>query len=192
VSATRAAPRSEADLGDIEQAVSTIVTWATRNDVHQEIMRQAKCALPRGSVWLLAQLARSEPIRLSELATTLGVDKSTLTPQAQRLERAGLIAREQDPNDRRAALLLVTRTGRGLLARLHGTRRAMFEELLADWSERDRAQAAKILTRLAGLLDSSTEATSAWPRRGVSPSREPAGQSGPSPGGAVVPVRPAQ
>jgi DNA-binding MarR family transcriptional regulator len=142
-------------VGDIAQAVSTIVAWATRNDVQQDIMRRAKCALPRGHVWLLARLAKSEPIRLSDLALALGVDKSTLTPQAQRLECDGLIARDPDPCDRRAALLRVTQAGRRVLSRLHSTRGATFDELLGDWSERDRAQAAEILNRLAERLDSN-------------------------------------
>ena len=141
---------------DIEQAVTAIVIWFTRNDVQHETMRRARCGVPPGSAWLLACMAKSEPVRLSDLAAALGVDNSTLTPQTQRLEREGLIAREPDPTDGRAALLRLTRSGRDLLARLHGTRRAMFAELLAGWSERDRAKAAKVLSRLAERLDSST------------------------------------
>jgi DNA-binding MarR family transcriptional regulator len=141
------------DASAIQDAISTIVAWSTRNDVYQETMRRARCDLPQGPVWLLARLARSEPIRLSEVATAFGVDKSTITPQAQRLEREGLIARKPDPRDRRAALLHVTRTGHAALSRLHKTRASMFEEILADWPERERAQAVKVLTRLAGQLD---------------------------------------
>jgi DNA-binding MarR family transcriptional regulator len=140
--------------GEIQEAISTIVAWSTRNDVYQETMRRARCDLPQGSVWLLARLSKSEPIRLSELASALGVDKSTLTPQAQRLERAGLVARTADPRDRRAAPLHVTRRGHATLARLNRTRAVMFDEILAGWSERDRKQAEKVLTRLAGQLDS--------------------------------------
>lgn len=147
--------RSSLDVGDIAQAITLIVAWAARNDVQQDTMRRARCRLPRGHVWLLARLASSEPIRLSDLATSLGVDQSTLTPQAQRLECEGLIAREPDPRDRRAALLRVTQAGQRLLSRLHSTRRATFDALLADWSEPDRAQAAEVLNRLAERLDGS-------------------------------------
>jgi DNA-binding MarR family transcriptional regulator len=147
--------RSSLDVGDIAQAITLIVAWATRNDVQQDTMRRAKCRLPRGHVWLLARLASSEPIRLSDVATSLGVDQSTLTPQARRLECDGLIAREPDPHDGRAALLRVTQAGQRLLSRLHCTRRETFDALLADWSEPDRAQAAEILNRLAERLDAS-------------------------------------
>lgn len=144
-------PRRDAD--EIQDAISTIVAWSTRNDVYQETMRRARCDLPQGPVWLLARLARSGPCRLGEVAIGFGVDKSTLTPQAQRLEREGLIARKVDPCDRRAALLQVTRAGHAALTRLHKTRAAMFDEILAGWPQRERTQAVKVLTRLAGQLD---------------------------------------
>jgi DNA-binding MarR family transcriptional regulator len=141
---------------EIERAVSEIVFWSVRNDVQQETMRRAKCRLPRGTVWLLARMAKSEPVRLSDLSNSLGVDNSTLTPQAQRLEREGFIVREQDPADGRAALLRVTRTGRALLGRLHRTRCAMFDEVLGDWPDRERARAAAVLSSLARTLEAST------------------------------------
>lgn len=145
--------QSWSQVGDIERAVSAIVSWYSRNDVQQETMSTARCPLPPGSVWLLARMAQSEPVRLSDLAQALSVDKSTLTPQAQRLEREGLVARGPDPSDRRAALLRLTRVGRAVLARLHVTRRAIFAERLADWSDRDLAQAATMLSRLAECLE---------------------------------------
>ena len=159
--------RSSLDVGDIAQAITLIVAWATRNDVQQDTMRRARCRLPRGQVWLLARLASSEPTRLSDLAMSLGVDQSTLTPQAKRLQCDGLIAREPDPRDRRASLLRVTRAGQRLLCRLHSARRATFEALLEDWPETDRAEAAEILNRLAERLDVS------WQRSLVARTVEP-------------------
>jgi DNA-binding MarR family transcriptional regulator len=142
------------DAGEIQEAISTIVAWSTRNDVYRETMRGAKCRLAQGPVSLLSRLARSQPMRLSQLAAVLGVDKSTLTPPTQRLERDGLIVRKPDPGDRRAALLHVTRRGHATLSRLHTARAVMFDEILSEWSERDRRQAVKVLTHLALQLDS--------------------------------------
>lgn len=154
----RRAAATTSDVGQVEQAVSLIVRWATRNDVQQETMRRARCDLPRGHVWLLARVELCGPARLSDLAVALGVDNSTLTPQAKRLERDGLIVRSADPRDHRAALLRVTRAGRGLLARLRRSRRAILSDLLADWPANERAQVAKQLTRLAQALDHIHEA----------------------------------
>jgi DNA-binding MarR family transcriptional regulator len=148
--------RAAADIAAIEQAVSRIVMWATRNDVQQELMRRARCDLPRGHIWLLGRLERCGPARLGDLAAAMGVDNSTLTPQVQRLERDGYAVRRQDPQDRRAALLRITRSGRGLLARLHSSRRTMLAELLGDWPPTARTQAAESLSLLTELLDMGT------------------------------------
>lgn len=155
--AKRSTPGPDTDIGQIEQAFSQIVTWATRNDVHQTMMRRAKCELPRGHIWLLGRLDSCGAARLSDLAVSLGVDNSTLTPQAKRLERDGLIVRQADPDDGRASLLRITRSGKSLLTRLHATRRAMFAELLADWPASTRGQAARLFSDLAALMEASIE-----------------------------------
>jgi DNA-binding MarR family transcriptional regulator len=82
----------------------------------------------------------------------LGIDNSTITPQAQKLERAGLITREPDPKDRRVAVLAITEAGRQLLERLHLSRREMLLEKLRDWTPSDRAAVAAALSRLASSL----------------------------------------
>jgi DNA-binding MarR family transcriptional regulator len=148
------------DVGEIQHAVSTIVAWSMRHDIYQETRRRAKFDLPLGSAWLLSLLAKSEPMRLSEVALALGVDNSTLTPQVQRLERDGLIVRKIDPRDRRAALLQVTRLGRSALARLYKTRADMFDEILCAWPAGERAEAAALLGRLASDLEGWTPSRS--------------------------------
>lgn len=146
----------DSDLGRLEQALSRVVTWSTRNDVQTETMRRARCELPRGHLWLLSRLDRCGTARLSDLAVSLGVDKSTLAPQAKRLLLDGLITRAADPNDRRAAQLRITRRGRIVLTRLHTTRRTMLSELLTDWSPADQTRIADLLTEFADTLDRAT------------------------------------
>ena len=149
---------AESDIGRIEQALTVIVSWANRHDVQQETMRRARCDLPRGHVWLLWRLSQGGA-RLSDLAQSAGVDKSTLTPQAGRLLREGLVARRADPADRRAAILHVTAAGRELLAQLQSTRRVMLGELLADWPADEQADVAAMLTKFAAVLDASRPVT---------------------------------
>jgi len=146
---------AESDIARIERAFVRISARSVRNDVHQRMMRRADCELPRGHIWLLGRLDDDGPARLSDLATALGVDNSTLTPQAQRLEREGLIARDPDPWDSRARLLRVTPAGEELLARLHANLREVFADLLDDWSDAKRATAADILSEFASRMEAS-------------------------------------
>jgi DNA-binding MarR family transcriptional regulator len=136
----------------IEVAFSAIIAWAGRQDVHQEMMRRARCDLPPGHAWLLARLNSCGPLRIGALAVALGIDNSTITPQIQRLEREGLIARKADPRDRRAALVEITYPGKQLLTRLQNSRRAMLNEKLRDWPLGDRESVAAVVSRLASAL----------------------------------------
>ena len=95
-------------------------------------MRQARCDLPRRHLWMLSRLDGRGEARLSDLAISIGVDASSLTPRAQRLEREGFIVREADPTDGRASLLRMTRAGKALLSRVHSTRRTLYAELLSS------------------------------------------------------------
>jgi DNA-binding MarR family transcriptional regulator len=123
-----------------------------RHETQDEAQRRARLGLPRGYAGLLNRLATGGPLRVGELATVLGVDNSTLTPQAQRLERAGLIEREPDPKDGRAAVLKITAAGKQLLNQVHHSRQARLAELLSDLPEADREAAAAALARLASAL----------------------------------------
>jgi DNA-binding MarR family transcriptional regulator len=140
-------------VADMERALEDIVTWLVRNDVSREAMRRAQVDLPRGHAGLLVRLNKAGPLRLGDLARVLGVDSSTVTPQAQRLERFGFVKRTRDPRDGRAVLLTVTRAGRALLDSMRLSRRALLAERLRGWSEEERAQAAAILSRVADDLN---------------------------------------
>jgi DNA-binding MarR family transcriptional regulator len=61
---------------------------------------------------LLGYLA--EPMRMGEVAETLGCLRSSVTALVDRLEAAGLVRREVDPDDRRAKRLALTEKGLGV------------------------------------------------------------------------------
>ncbi|WP_269664835.1 MarR family winged helix-turn-helix transcriptional regulator [Streptacidiphilus rugosus] len=52
------------------------------------------------------------PVRMSELAGRLLMDKPYTTVVVDDLERRGLVVREADPSDRRAKVVTLTETGR--------------------------------------------------------------------------------
>ena len=136
----------------LELALSAIISWASRQDVREETMRRARCSLPPAHAWLLARVSSCGPIRIGALALALGLDNSTITPQLQRLEREGLISRQPDPGDRRAALVEITRSGERVLARLQSSRQALLHEKLRDWPIADRETVAALVGRLASAL----------------------------------------
>jgi DNA-binding MarR family transcriptional regulator len=105
---------------------------------------------------LLRVVARApEPQRQTALAAALDVVPRSITSLVDDLERAGLVAREADPTDRRATLVTVTDRGRAVLAEADLRRRAHGEELLARLDPGERAELLRLLHR---LVDDGDEA----------------------------------
>jgi DNA-binding MarR family transcriptional regulator len=66
---------------------------------------------------VLAQIGRSEPIAVGNLAEALVMDSGALAHTLRPLERDGLVAVEIDHDDRRNRRITLTRSGRDRLAR---------------------------------------------------------------------------
>ena len=65
---------------------------------------------------ILAQLGRSEPVTVGQLAEALVMDAGALAHTLKPLERERLVAVTVDPSDRRNRLIKLTRQGRTRLA----------------------------------------------------------------------------
>tara|TARA_R110002110_G_scaffold68580_4_gene185543 strand:+ start:3188 stop:3637 length:450 start_codon:yes stop_codon:yes gene_type:complete len=71
--------------------------------------------LTNGQYSLLVSLNRPHPPRISDVATLLAMDRTTLTANLKPLERRGLLTISADPKDKRGRLLHLTDAGRDLL-----------------------------------------------------------------------------
>ncbi|MFJ8492896.1 MarR family winged helix-turn-helix transcriptional regulator [Streptomyces sp. NPDC094038] len=98
------------------------------------------------SYTLLGHLEERGGCRATDLAAHYALDKSTVSRQVAALERAGLVERRLDPEDHRVQVLHLTEAGEEILAQVTRSRRAAFQERLADWPEAD-------LVRFAGYLE---------------------------------------
>jgi DNA-binding MarR family transcriptional regulator len=65
---------------------------------------------------VLSALDKSPGLTQGELGKTLGLDKTTLMSQLDRLERRGLVVRHSDPRDRRLRIPRITEAGETLRA----------------------------------------------------------------------------
>jgi DNA-binding MarR family transcriptional regulator len=101
---------------------------------------------------LAKQLLGCDAMRVSDLATSVELDTSTVSRQIKQLEDKGIVERTPDPADGRASLVRLSDAGRDIV--LAGFRRR-FERIksaLEPWSETDRASLQTLLTRLAADL----------------------------------------
>jgi len=77
-----------------------------------------------------------------------------VTHLVDRLEQKGFVTRADDPADRRAYVLEVTRAGGALVDELHAMRLRSLEAVLGRMSAGDRA---RVVRGLEALVDASTE-----------------------------------
>ena len=94
-------------------------------------------------------------ISAGALAAELRVHPSTLTGVIQRLIGQRLLARADDPTDRRRAVLRLTARGTRVNTVRLGTVEAAITDALAGVSDRDRAATRRVLERLAAHLGTS-------------------------------------
>lgn len=92
---------------------------------------------------VLVTIATRGPQNLSEIAAELGVHASNATRTCDKLMNAGLIARSEDPADRRFVHLTLTREGIALVDRVIGHRRAALADVLTAMEPDDRAAATE-------------------------------------------------
>jgi DNA-binding MarR family transcriptional regulator len=104
--------------------------------------------IDRMALMVLGTLAHCGPSRLTTVAERIGQDPSTVSRQVADLEKAGLLVRETDPEDRRAMRLKATTDGQQLLDRLSRGRRKRVERLLSDWHPDDIVTLGRLLAQL--------------------------------------------
>jgi DNA-binding MarR family transcriptional regulator len=100
---------------------------------------------------VLATLRRSGPpfrLRPTDLTNAMMLTSSGTTKRLDRLEAAGLIAREPDPGDRRGTLISLTDAGRARIDAVTEAHMANEARLLAALSPAEREQLADLLRKL--------------------------------------------
>jgi DNA-binding MarR family transcriptional regulator len=100
---------------------------------------------------VLATLRRTGPpfrLRPTDLTDALMLTSSGTTKRLDRLEAAGLIAREPDPADRRGTLISLTAAGRERIDAVTGAHLANEDRLLSILSAQEREQLATLLRKL--------------------------------------------
>jgi DNA-binding MarR family transcriptional regulator len=98
---------------------------------------------------LEALAAASAPLTIGEIAEAVSVDQ----PRASRLVAQGvdheLVRREIDPEDARRTRVALTERGRRIIQDFTGDRRQAVDAALAEFTEAERADLARLLTKLA-------------------------------------------
>ena len=122
-------------------------TQLIERQVRSRLREQFSTTLPRFD--LLAQLERHrEGLKMNELSRLLMVTGGNVTAIVDQLEKEGLVERLDEPADRRAFRIRLTRAGErgfGEMARAH---EEWVVELLAGLSRREHEELLKLLAKV--------------------------------------------
>lgn len=105
---------------------------------------------------VLRSLGSTDGMRISDLASNQEMTQPGMTQLVTRMARAGLVAREADPADRRAVRVVATPTGRRLFEERDASRVALFSALyerLEAEEKRRLHDALPVLVRLMELKE---------------------------------------
>lgn len=107
--------------------------------------------LPHGSrgYQVLAAAVHDAPPTQAALATRLGIDRTVMTYLLDDLVDQGLVAREQDPTDRRARRVVATDRGRAVVDDLDARVRTAEDELLSALAPAERGTLRHLLHHAA-------------------------------------------
>lgn len=96
---------------------------------------------------------RLGPIGISDVATMLHSDVSTVSRQVSGLVSHGLLGKAPDPNDGRATLVSLTDAGRDALDDVQASRGEWFQGLLDGWHADEAHAFTNQMQRLGDALD---------------------------------------
>jgi len=116
----------------------------------------AKLELKDTDLDCLDLIWRHGPLSPSALARLAGLHPATLTGILDRLQKGGWIARDRDPDDRRAVSLRALRDRSGELLGHYAGMNVAVEQICADYTEAELELIAGFLRRTTGAGKSAT------------------------------------
>ena len=147
-------------LGQIQSSLQIVSQSSQQIRAHEELLRAAGVRLDRAGAALLYKLRlyADAQLRITSLAALLGVDAPTVTRKVQQLERLGYVTREPDPDDGRASLIRLTRSGQTTVDRILAAHRDRLAQLFDGWDDDDVRTFGVLLERFSEAVTRGMEA----------------------------------
>lgn len=142
----------DADIDDEVELAARLRVAVAR--LARQLRQRTMGGLTPSQLSCLTSVERMEPVRLAELAAREAVAPPTLTRIVAALVEIGMVGRQSDPEDARAALITTTAVGRAALQRVREERTAFLVDRLHALPDEDR----RALPSLVELLEHLAEA----------------------------------
>lgn len=150
------APASAAIL----TALTRLMTLWSSSRVQAQFARDAGVSIESSDIPALYMLGMQGGCRAAALADALHVTRPTMSKQLQRLENAGLVAREPDPADGRASIVTLSGSGRTAYDALVTRGLDAVEAAVHTWQTDDREHFAELIRLFVTSLGVDTPSPS--------------------------------
>jgi len=143
------------------QFVEAMREWAhtfMHLSMHGFVVHAKSQNLSMSQLGTLVHLHRIGTCAVGDISDDLGVSNAAVSQMLDRLVHNGLVARDEDPADRRAKRVELTGQGRKVIVGVMEQRQRWFEDLADSLSADERQLTADALQILASKARSITEA----------------------------------
>lgn len=137
----------------VEQVTNLLVALTRARRWLTRLATEQPARLGASGVSALAEIVRSGPLRLGDLAARERVTPPTMTRIVAGMVEHGYVERRPDPDDARAGLVGATAAGKELLHALRSHRTAELTARLSRLSADDRAALLAAAPALERLVD---------------------------------------
>jgi|GEM_PF-475903 len=120
--------------------------------------RRYDYGLERAHYLLLLLLDEQDRSSVGALAGKINLDASTVTRQIAAMQRAGLVDKQQNPDDRRGGVITITDKGREAIVRTRQRRMERVEQVFRHWAEADRLEFARLMAHYSRDLSATLNA----------------------------------
>ncbi|MEZ2391061.1 MarR family winged helix-turn-helix transcriptional regulator [bacterium RCC_150] len=142
----KAGDNVDAALQEVEHQLSMF--WRRSRSLSYQMSRQVHPDMEPAAYGLLSIIRKEGPMRLTELASCVGVGKPSVSRQIAFLEGIGMVYKEADPQDGRAQTIRLTAKGEEKMHQVQDARRQAFRERLGEWPPEEVRTLAEYLERL--------------------------------------------
>jgi DNA-binding MarR family transcriptional regulator len=153
---TAAAPLDRPEVAAVADNFVELVRTFNRN--RTRLLAAAAHDVEWSAHLLLKCLRADGPMRAGAIAECLHSDPSTVSRQVAALIKDGLLERRADPADGRASLLVLTPKADAVLADHDRIRLEYFADIVADWSDAELKQFARLLHRFTEAYSAGNDA----------------------------------
>jgi DNA-binding MarR family transcriptional regulator len=150
--------RMNTALSDIHLAMMDLAGFLNRPQADDMLLREAGVSLDRALFPLLGRIGRKGPIGVVELADLAGRDHSVVSRQVAKLENMGLVERRAGATDKRVREAAVTEKGQALVAALDAARQRLVGPMMADWSDQELKDLARLLRKFVDGANATLKA----------------------------------